>query len=304
MRKSIGIGGFGALVLTAVVLLAGMPATGSDYETSKTVDLMAGQNLKVGAVTVTRDNDHVYVTYKITEENWYLSETHVALVVTDDCSDCPFEGEGYVKNGNPRPGKFPYKQTHDPLVTEYKYTTPMPSDFAPGDYICFATHAVVVKKVGGVIVQSETGWAGDHDFPGKNWALYFCWNPWPYKMLKLPATIYADIQHPGEQSYWGINVITGGGQISTGQYVGWCVDLTCYISEGEHTFNLYAYYDENMPTDEAGNGWNQINWILNNRGGYTSCQVQDAIWYFTGDKTYESLGTKAKELVDNANTHG
>jgi len=45
-------------------------------------------------------------------------------------------------NGNPTPGQFQYKQTHDPSVTEYTYTIPWDSSWDDID-LYIAAHAVV-----------------------------------------------------------------------------------------------------------------------------------------------------------------
>ncbi|MGQ9583521.1 MAG: hypothetical protein ACUVV6_08440 [Thermoplasmatota archaeon] len=306
----------GALAVTAVVLLAGMPAAGDVYDMSKTVDLIAGKNLKVGTVTVTHDADYLYVTCKITEPEWYLSETHVGISVEASCPGDQDPSGIPAKNGNPQPGKFPYKTTHDPVVTEYKYKIPMPSDFDAGEYICFATHAVVVKMESNVITQSQTAWGDGHDFSGRNWAMYFCYHP--AKTLDLPDSVSADISHNGGrydcdgwESYWRVVVKSGGsGDLPNSEtgtyYVGWCVDRTTTISGKSHTFAVIPWYDtEGLPDDEDDeNQWNEINYVLNNKDSYTATEIQNAIWYFTGDLSTNDLTENEKALVEGAEANG
>jgi hypothetical protein len=115
----------------------------------------------VGGVLVWNDADNLYVRYH-TFLGWEMYETHLA--VADDLEGIP------QKNGNPRPGKFPYKDDHDPAVTEYTYQIPLAWD--PGTELYIAAHAAVQLVDDGAIIQDETAWGDCNDFPGKNWAKY------------------------------------------------------------------------------------------------------------------------------------
>ena len=246
--------------------------------------------------------------------DWWLSETHVAISVQASCPEGDPSGVP-AKNGNPTPGKFPYKETHNPLVQSYTYTIPIPDDYDSGDWVCFATHAVVVKKDGNTIVDTQTGWAGNRDFSGKNWAKFFCYRP--AKVLELPDKVTATISHKGGQydcdgwdSYWHVAVTSGGsGDLpnsgSDGYYLGWCIDRTTTITSGEHDFSVIPYYDtDNLPSDEKNNDWARINYILNNKGSYSATVIQNAIWYFTGDTNNYNSNSQTKALVDDALANG
>ncbi len=136
--------------------------------------LMAGQHIDAGTVTASSDGQFLTVTYQ-TSGGWVITETHLAVATSP--ADIP------QKNGNPIPGKFPYKAEHSPPVTEYTLLIdledigwpPPPGD--PGDpamMLCVAAHAVVVQlDADGEVVEEETAWAAGEDFPGKNWATYF-----------------------------------------------------------------------------------------------------------------------------------
>lgn len=81
------------------------------------VTLWAGQNIDVGTVTVLKDGNDLTVIYNTTGD-WVLTETHLA--VADLLEEIP-----QTKTGNPKPGKFPYSEEHDPAVTTYTYKVPL-----------------------------------------------------------------------------------------------------------------------------------------------------------------------------------
>ncbi len=206
------------LVLTGCLLsnISQVPATeqsGITYFTKHTEEepfesiLWAGQDINVGTVNVWNDTeDNLYVKYIITDPDWCLTETHLAVATT--LNNIP------QKNGNPIPGKFSYQCNYDedaipaqwvfkikkggalnafcdaaylevPCLTEITYIIPL-SEIGEGveceELLYIAAHAVVQND--SVIVGydanlipiywTETAW-GDKgkDFPGKNWATYF-----------------------------------------------------------------------------------------------------------------------------------
>lgn len=238
-----------------------------------------------------------------------------------DTADVP------AKNGNPTPGKFPYKATFEDGVTEYTFDIPLPDDFKAGYYLCFATHAVVEEIIDGVTVQSQTAWAGDKEFSGKNWATYFCYRP--AKLLTLPSAATVTYNSPGNvgtiNSYWRMylsNVGTGY-DVTNGYYVGWCADeLKQLGNPSTHSATFYPSYASNLPNyakykgGSAVNGlieWDKITYIINkydsttqteknDDGKWSDGEVQMAIWMFTGDET--SCSGDAKKIYDDANANG
>jgi hypothetical protein len=309
MRKAIGVGGFGAIAIVAMFMMSAAPIVGAcDPASSIEVILYAGQKDIGATVYVEHDTKNFYVTYTM-PKGWWLSETHVAISL-NGIDEIP-----QTKKGNPIPGQFEYSQTHNPMVDEYTYTIPFPADFEWGDCVCFATHAVVKKVVDGVVTQEQTGWGGENDFPGKNWALYFCYKPLWYKKAVLPSSATVSISHSGGThdcdgvNYYWKAVVTAGGtgnmpNSGTGEfYYGWCIDKGVTIGSGSMTFDVYAYYDSAMPSDEWTNPWGKINWILNNKDGYDGTEIQHVLWYLVGEWAYGSLTTDEKALADAANTH-
>lgn len=98
----------------------------------------------VGKVQVWNDVNNLYVKYKITEDYWVITETHLSIGIT--ISDIP-QTKG--KHKNPIPGQFEYSSSHDITdeVKEYLYTIPLSEigeeGVAYGDPLNIAAHAVV-----------------------------------------------------------------------------------------------------------------------------------------------------------------
>lgn len=138
------------VVMTAFAFtIAATPvATATSHET--TVDLLAGQNVDVGDVVISDDGTDLTVTYT-TVEGWAMTETHLA--VGDTVADVP-----QTKSGNPKVGQFADSTYHDPAVTEYTYTVPIPAGVT-GDDVVVAAHAVVVEVDTTTLdVVSDTSW--------------------------------------------------------------------------------------------------------------------------------------------------
>lgn len=97
-------------------------------------DLVAGQNEKVGTVTVTEESDgEITVTYEITELCWFITEWH--LEVAADAESIPQAG-----NGNPIPGQFTY--SGEGVSTTTVTVTDIPHPNPDGEFVV-AAHAVV-----------------------------------------------------------------------------------------------------------------------------------------------------------------
>ena len=126
------------------------------------VDLIAGQHINVGTVTVSNDETYLYVTYE-TSGDWYLTETHLYVGAE---SDIP-----YTKPGNPKFGHFPYS---DPHGTTQSYTYKVDLSTLDDTFAVIA-HGVVDKIVNGdTIISGETAFGcGDKEFPGRRWGCYF-----------------------------------------------------------------------------------------------------------------------------------
>ena len=103
-----------------------------------TVDLVAGRNHVVGQVHVSNDDDYLYVTYEITEDNWVMTESHLYV---GEKGDLPTN-----RGGNPVIGHFPYKEYFHPGVTEHTYEIEKDAfwlDKYEEESMIIAAHAVV-----------------------------------------------------------------------------------------------------------------------------------------------------------------
>ncbi len=129
------------------------------------VDLMAGQTINSGTVSVTNDASYIYVTYT-TANGWLLTQTHLFV---GDCALIPV-----TNAGNPIPGQFPYSSSHN-NATSFTYQVPL-SAIGLGNCGCIAAHAVVVKlNASGQVIAQQTGWGnGIRINPnGGNWGMKF-----------------------------------------------------------------------------------------------------------------------------------
>ena len=80
------------IIITAVALCFAAAITADE------VPLCAGKNINVGTVTTVNTDDVLYVTYTITESNWILVETHLA--VENDPADIPQTVKNKMSSGD------------------------------------------------------------------------------------------------------------------------------------------------------------------------------------------------------------
>ena len=243
--------------------------------------LYAGQSILVGEVQVWNDEalTNLYVKFVITDPDWCLEETHVAVATSEELIP--------QKNGNPIPGQFPYKEEHN-CVGEYEYEIPLPAGTLCEDLLVIATHAVV-RLVEPCDYEA--------DLPGFEDA--------------LPDQVTMKVQYPygGGPAYFPVTTVTGG-TILDGTYLGWCVDIGNTIGNNtNYTVDVYSSY-ESLPTGivDKPENLDQVNWIVNQGfvgqasvcgGNYTYGDVQRAIWTVVDDNLSTSgLGSWAQCRVD------
>lgn len=127
-----------------------------------TFELTAGQNQNAGTVTVSNDNNFIYVTYS-TISPWSIYETHLYVGHPDNT---PMNG-----GGNPQIGLFPYSNTHNG-VTSYTYAVPIDPNL--NCYIVAAHATVAMIGENGQPTNYETAWVNQCEFNehGGSWAMY------------------------------------------------------------------------------------------------------------------------------------
>jgi hypothetical protein len=127
-------------------------------------DLMAGQHINIGSVTVNNDMNNLYVTYN-TVENWYINELHLYV---GNLSGLP-----KTKSGNPIPGHFPYSKSFSNNTLSYTFVIPL-SSISEDCYIIAAHSSVSQRDNSGSIIKSETAWGyGSRINVTGNWGMYF-----------------------------------------------------------------------------------------------------------------------------------
>jgi peptidoglycan/xylan/chitin deacetylase (PgdA/CDA1 family) len=105
-----------------------------------------------GTVTVSNDAQYLNVTYAITADDWYISDTRLAVAET------------YLKvpqdnKHNPEPWSFPYAGVHEPPVKSYTYMLPLSQvSQGAGDSIVVAAMAGVVHPKNGSDYEGPWEW--------------------------------------------------------------------------------------------------------------------------------------------------
>ena len=235
----------------------------------------------IGDVLVWNDSEDIYVRYLIINpadprENWCISKTHLAAATT-------LAGLPKNSSGNPVIGKFPYKTTHEPCVTDFTYTIPLNS-WVPGTELFLASHA-----------DARTQYVG----LGGLQAL-------------LPDTVTIRVTYPiaGGQSYFPTLTVSNDGFLN-GVYNGWCVDTDHTIPQNTSlTASVYSSY-ESIPAGliEYPQNLDLVNWLLNQNyvgtyspggyGIYTYGDIQRAIWTLVDDTNSTSgLGAYSQYRVN------
>ena len=145
------------------IVIADLGENGNNGCEALEVDLIAGQNMIVGTVTVSNDAENVCVTYKLNEdavnEDWLIYETHLYIGPTDDfplTNSNNRLGEPYF--ANPIPGQFPYGNDELGGVENWTFCIPLEEiKVESGDEIYIAAHAVIMKEECEVLAEAPYG---------------------------------------------------------------------------------------------------------------------------------------------------
>ncbi len=262
-----------------------------DIENGKAeTPLLAGQHYEVGTVIVEFDGDSINVTYEISRDDWFITETHLHVAVEKE--DIPVNN-----SGNPMIGLFEYGDD-DLFTNEISYTIAK-SDIDPdydGDCYYVAAHAVVVN------ISEEGDYISLEAFANN-----------------LPEeTNLGIIQGPvnGGSAYFP--QVSLSNSTIEGDYPAWCIEKQVYIYPNElMDADVYSSYDmDNISAlvDHPEN-FPKVNWLLNqnfvgkesdcdqdSQGGtvYTYGDVQIAIWIllFEGDDIPGSVGVYSECRID------
>ncbi|NQT81645.1 PEP-CTERM sorting domain-containing protein [bacterium] len=132
--------------------------------------------------------------------------------------------------------------------------------------------------------------------------------------LNLPSDpVYMEGLHPGPDSYWrtslsGVVLQSGEYDVTEGEYLGWCVDVSHAMISGTVYYPvwLYSSYDSGMPSHFQDPDWDMVNYIINHKQG-TLDDIQDAIWHFVdgnGGGTYSGTNPDVLAMIGDANANG
>lgn len=125
-------------------------------EPCMTTNLIAGQNMIAGTVSVDSDGQTLSITYTTTG-NWTIDATHLSI------GNCDEQWVPTTGSDNPKIGKFEHSQTHPDGTTVVTYYL---DQSVLNENYCFAAHAEVSGS------SNETAWAEGTDFGGNSWAMY------------------------------------------------------------------------------------------------------------------------------------
>ena len=243
----------------------------------------------VGAVKVWNDADSVYVTFLLDNPvdaddpqlgQWCMTQTHLDAQL--DLADIP-----QTKKHSPTPGRFAYGD--EVLECDGEATYAIPNTWNVDDVLYIAAHANVQEIVG-----------FESDLPGFEAA------------LPDQVTIRA-INYPNANAYFDTRV--SGGTVLDGTYSTWCIDETHTIYvKSEYTANVYSSYEElpaslttgTDPHIDHPENLDLVNYIINQdwQGqGYTSDNVQNAIWYLIDDNS-TACSSSCMDIANTAQQFG
>ena len=210
--------------------------------------LFAGRHIEAGTVEVEVVDDNLVVTYN-TIDDWGLYEIHLWAGV--DVADMP-----QTRRGNPRIGRFPFK--NECLYGESSYQVVIPLESL--DIVCptdpersyyIAAHAVV-RRGNGCGYQTETAWADGERFSSRRrrcrrgmWGTYFstsfeCVCDGPPPVLTQCETTYAYSADPRAASTCFLNIDNDNDGLGDFDQWGWSINIPGSELSEFYTFQLYA----------------------------------------------------------------
>jgi len=125
----------GVCVIIALFFLLGLLSVSAFAQLPvSTTDLLAGKTMDVGDLQVWNDVENLYVEY-VLDPDWCLTEYHLHVAVSSE--EIP-----QTKKGNPKPGKFEYKEEYDACIVD-PVLIEIPLNTLSSTDVAIAAHAVV-----------------------------------------------------------------------------------------------------------------------------------------------------------------
>jgi hypothetical protein len=208
------------------------------------VDLMAGQHIYSGKLSIQADLSNFYVTFA-TENGWLLDEVHLYLGTS-------LQGLPVNKKGNPVIGQFPFKASSLGGVSSYQLVVPKnqisASDLC-GLPLFYAAHAVVKKVSPDGSMQQETAWASGSPIVSQgSWAMY---NSFPVVCSEPP------VEELTCETAYGFGSLALNSSIPNTNRWGWIITLNEF---GSFTTPIYAGAGQNDITKGTQVGTLTYNW--------------------------------------------
>jgi hypothetical protein len=177
------------MALAGLVLVTAQPGEAA----TTPIDLLAGQSVDVGDVTVQSDGTRVRVLTH--SEGACIAGLHVAVAGSPQLIP-------QTKKGNAIPGRFPVAQEYMPCTTESEAFVPLSGvpGYVPGQPIYVAVHADVVMPTG----QTDSAWAEGTGFPGANWSSYADVDLLPTVLTFDETTLAEGAEQPIATGYGGL----------------------------------------------------------------------------------------------------
>ena len=260
-----------AMISFVVAILGLVPAAMAQITSGECVELITDGGdeftaTDIGEVCVENDGETLTVTYYTDGGPWWsLLTTH--LHVWNPLED---GGPKLVGGGNPVPGQFAWQVPDAETATSATFNIPLVGNY-PGKG----------KKTG-----DAYDWTGDiiniaaHSVVGNG--LCDC----ELLLEALPDSGTMTIAYPGSETSSYVTITFDPDSILSGDLPGWCAEADTDITEGDYPETLvYSSLCDDLETDRiATDNLGSVNWVVNNREGYTDGDVQYVIWMLLSGK--------------------
>ncbi len=223
-----------------------------------TFTIFGGQTIEMGYLVVSNNSEDLYVSYEITNPDYYLAEAQ--LWIGTDLTLVP------KANETPIPGQFPYK-AEDLNTVFYQFSVPLAdivlgtTDYCDQELYVYA-HGTVEPVPGSNATEGETTWSFGTPFDGTRWGWYstytVCCADVPPPVTYMSETAFAKFskedggyvftsgpksnpeKYPSldlTRNRWGWS-----GNLSTGSYSAeiWAGAGLNHTSKGVHIGSLYV----------------------------------------------------------------
>lgn len=175
--------------------------------------LWAGKTIDAGTVTVTNDDEFIYLTYQLSGE-WLLKEVHLYVL-------------NYAPTSRLAPGLAPFNSGILPSGTTF-YTFSVPNTYECDQMLYLQAHAAIYKvDQFGNVIESQTGFGGDITWPKKaswygNIAYTICCEDNEEPCYQYETAFGGNTEGPGKGAWWfyydgdGVETIWAGQIIEVG----------------------------------------------------------------------------------------